>query len=338
MRRLLPIAAGLAVLALAPVQAVAHDPDPIFSGGLYTQNKVLQYRWTTSGTPPLDMKGAIHAARDDSNASRKSKAPSFDYDTGAGNVIYYGTEVPCGTNGLACFRRDTPDWFGMWFRPNGYRFEWGTLRWCELSGSPDGCYDAENIALDEFGHVLVLDHHENYADDSDYKDAVVQTYSRTKPKAGYNAHVYGRCDVASLQQAYDLSSYTTPYSTCSSIPTEVTLTVNDASVPSGSMVTFTATLTSAGEGRLSNNPMNGRIVVLQQRTSSGWSDVMTLGGTTTNGMYRGSLTVRSTQDYRSLFRGPSNEGVETDGSPAITISVSSTCSGSGCPKSTIPAR
>ena len=123
------------MLAVAPVQAVAHDPDPIFGGGLYTQNKVLQYRWTSSGTPPLDMKGAIHAARDDSNASRKSKAPSFDYDSGAGNVIYYGTDVPCGTNGLACFRRDTPDWFGMWFRPNGYRFEWGTLRWCELSGA-----------------------------------------------------------------------------------------------------------------------------------------------------------------------------------------------------------
>ena len=83
MRRLLAIVAGLVVLAVAPVQAVAHDPDPIFTGGLYTQNKVLQYRWTTSGTPPLDMKLAIHAARDDSNASRKSKAPSFDYDTGA---------------------------------------------------------------------------------------------------------------------------------------------------------------------------------------------------------------------------------------------------------------
>jgi hypothetical protein len=337
MRRLVAILAGLVLLAAGPVQAVAHDPDPIFSGGLYAQNKVLQYRWTTSGTPPLDMKGAIHAARDDSNASRKSKAPSFDYDTGASNVIYYGADVPCGTNGLACFRRDTPDWFGMWFRPNGFRFEWGTLRWCELSGA-DGCYDAENIALDEFGHVLVLDHHDNYADDSDYKDAVVQTYSRTKPRAGYNAHAYGRCDVAALQQAYDLSSYTTLYSTCFDVPTEVTLRVNDASVSAGSMVTFTATLTSAGEGRLSNNPMNGRTVVLQQRTSSGWSDVMTLGGTSTNGMYRGSLTVRSTQEYRSLFRGPSNEGVDTDGSAAITVSVSSACSGSACPQSTVPAR
>jgi hypothetical protein len=333
MTRLLAIAAGLVVLVSSPVQVVAHSPDPIFEGGLYAQNKVLQYRWTSSGTPPLDMRVAINAARDDSNASRKSKSPSFEFDTGAGNVVYYGSDVPCGTNGLACFRRDTPDWFGMWFRPSGFRFDWGTLRWCELSGSPDGCYDAENIALDEFGHVLVLNHHANFADASDYRDAVVQAVSRTKPKSGYNAHVFGRCDVASLQQQYDVASYTTLYSTCLDVPTVVTLSVNDAAVPSGSMVTFTATLTSAGDGRLSNNPMNGRTVVLQQRTSSGWSDVMTMSGTSTNGQYRASLTVRSTKDYRSLFRAPSNEGVSADGSPAITVTVSSTCTGI-CPSST----
>jgi hypothetical protein len=331
MTRVLGSLLAVVLTAAMTAPAVAHGPDPILSGGLFTQNKVLQYRWTSSGTPPLDMKGAIHAARDDVNASRRSKSPSFDYDTGATNVIYYGTDVPCGTNGLACFRRDTPDWFGMWFRPNGYRYDWGTLRWCELSGA-DGCYDAENIALDEFGHVLVLDHHDNFNDDSDYKDAVVQTFSRTKPKAGYNAHAFGRCDVAALQQAYDIQSSTTLYSTCFDVPTVVTLAVSDSSVSSGSMVTFTSTLTSAGGGRLSNNPMNGRTVVLQQRTSAGWSDVLTMAGTSTNGQYRASLTARSTQDYRALFRGPSNEGVETDASSAITVTVSSSCAGT-CPSS-----
>ena len=192
------------VLALgAAVPVTAHDPDPTL-GDLFAQSKVLQYRWSSSGTPPYDMKIAIHDARDDANASRKAKSPTFDYDTGGSNVVYYGTDVPCGVNGLACFQRDPPGWFGMWFRENGHRFDWGTLRWCELAGSPDGCYDAENIALDEFGHVLGLGHHDNFADDSDYKDAVVQTYSRTKPKAGYNAHVFGRCDVATLQQQYDV--------------------------------------------------------------------------------------------------------------------------------------
>jgi hypothetical protein len=330
-RRLALLAA--VVLALgAAAPAAAHDPDPVL-GDMFAQNKVLQYRWSASGTPPADMRNAIHDARDDSNATRKAKAPTFDYDTGASNVVYYGTTVPCGVNGLACFQRDPPGWFGVWFRENGHRFDWGTLRWCELSGAPDGCYDAENIALDELGHVLGLGHHDNYADDSDYKDAVVQTYSRTKPRAGYNAHVYGRCDIATLQQQYDVLAFTTLYSTCLDVPTVATLAASATSVKSGAMVTFTATITSDGSGRLSNNPVSGRDIALQQRTSSGWSDVTTMNATSAAGTYTASLTVRASQDYRALFRKPSNEGLRSDFSPAVSITVSATCT-SPCPQST----
>jgi hypothetical protein len=331
MSRRLGLLLGAALVLAGVVPVVAHDPDPTFSE-LYAQNKVLQYRWSGSGTPPLDMRYAIHDARDDANASRKAKSPTFDYDTAAGNVIYYGTSVPCGVNGLACFQRDPPGWFGMWFRENGHRFDWGTLRWCELSGAPDGCYVAENIALDEFGHVLGLNHHDNFADDSDYKDAVVQTYSRTKPRTGYNAHVFGRCDVASLQQEYDVLTSTTLYSTCLDVPTVATLAASSTSVTAGAMVTFTATLTSDGSGRLSNNAMSGRTLVLQQRTSSGWADVLTMSGGSAAGTYTASLTVRSTQDYRALFRKPTNEGVRTDASGAVSITVSAACT-SLCPQS-----
>ena len=93
----------------------------------------------------------------------------------------------------------------MWLREQGHVFDWGTLKWCQAYASPpNGCYDAETIALDEFGHVEGLDHHVNYADDSDYVDAVVQTYSRTKPSTGWNMHAFGRCDVATLQLQYDM--------------------------------------------------------------------------------------------------------------------------------------
>jgi hypothetical protein len=221
----------------------------------------------------------------------------------------------------------------MWFRPNGHRFDWGTLRWCELSGAPDGCFDAENVALDELGHVLGLDHHDNYADDSDYKDAVVQTYTRAKPRSYYNAHVLGRCDVAKLQAMYDVATWSTLYSTCGDVPTVLTLSASTTSVTSGSMVTFTAKLTSAGTNLLSNNPMSGRTVVLQQRTSSGWVDLVTLGPAASSGTYAGSLTVRASQDYRALFRKPSNEGVRGDTSATVAITVKSACSGSICPQS-----
>ena len=103
----------------------------------------------------------------------------------------------------------------MWLREHGRVFDWGTLRWCQMYASPpNGCYDAETIALDEFGHIQGLDHHVNHSDDRDYLDAVVQTFSRTQPSSGWNMHVYGRCDVATLQLRYDVASWTTPYSTC----------------------------------------------------------------------------------------------------------------------------
>ena len=198
--------------------ALAATPDP-FMGSPFNQNQLLAYRWGSGAVPTTAIKTAINAAADDSNASRKSKAPTFAYDAGGSNSISYGVDVPCGVNGLACFRRDAPDWFAVYLRENGHRFDWGTLRWCEATDRPNGCYDAENITLDELGHVLGLDHHVNLPDDSDYGDAVVQTYSRAKPRAFYNAHVFGRCDIATLQQVYDVTTSSTSYSTCLDVPT-----------------------------------------------------------------------------------------------------------------------
>ena len=102
--------------------------------------------------------------------------------TDAPNPIGYGSGATCGPAGIACFTRSVPDRFTMWFRQQGYPFDWGTLRWCQAySSPPTGCFDVENIALDEFAHIEGLGHHVNYADERDYLDAVVQTYSRQKP-------------------------------------------------------------------------------------------------------------------------------------------------------------
>ena len=89
--------------------------------------------------------------------------------------------------------------------------------------APNGCYDAETIALDEFGHVDGLGHHVNRADDSDYLDAVVQTFSRTKPNAGWNVHSLGRCDTATLQLRYDMLDAAAKYSTCLDLATVLTV-------------------------------------------------------------------------------------------------------------------
>jgi len=325
---------GLALLGLVagtPAPAGAHSPDPVLAGGLFAQNAGLRFKWATGGTPPAAMLTAINAAAAGSNASRKSKAPTFTYDTAGGNTVYYGIGVPCGVNGLACFRRDAPTWFAISLRENGHRFDWGTLRWCEMNGDPDGCYDAENVMLDELGHVLGLDHHVNYADESDYKDAVVQTYSHAKPRVGWDAHVFGRCDVATLQQQYGVASWSTLYSTCLDIATRTTLSVTSTSVVPGTMVTFTATLASAGDGRLLDNPMSGRVVVLQRLSGTTWADALTLGAGAAAGSYVGNLTMQGSGDYRAAYRKPATEGVRTSTSAAVRITVAAGCTLKICP-------
>lgn len=307
--------------ALAPV--AAHSPDPIMGGGLFAQNQVLKYRW--AGSPSAAMKTAINAGVADANTTRKSRAPTFAYDAKGASTVYYGEDVPCGVNGLACMRRDAPDDFGVWLRENGHRFDWGTLRWCELSGSPDGCYEVENVMLDELGHVMVLGHHENYPDESDYRDAVVQTLSRTKPRSGWNAHAFGRCDVATLQQQYDVTNATTLYSTCLDVPTALSVTASRTSVPVGSSVIFTATLATDGSGRLSNNFVSSRVVVLQQRLAAGWSDLATMAAGTSAGTYTATVPIWGTRDYRVLFRKPTAEGLRASSSPAVTVTATSTC-------------
>lgn len=324
-----------ASVALPASPAQAHAPDPLLGGGLYAQNQALKFRWAADAVPPAAARTALLDAAAGSNASRASKAPTFTFDAAATNAVAYGGAVPCGVNGIACMRRDTAtNWFGVWFRPHGQRFDWGTLHWCQLLAKiADGCYDMENVMLDELGHVLVLGHHENLPDASDYLDAVVQTYSRTRPKAGWNAHVYGRCDVATLQRQYDVLTWSTPYSTCLDIPTVLALSAGSSSVPYGGTATFTAALkVGDGYGRLSENPLADRVVVLQRRAGgSVWSDIVVMTRALPAGTYTAAVTVTSSGEWRAVFRKPANEGLRAATSPTSTVTVTGSCTTSPCP-------
>ena len=198
----------------------------------------------------------------------------------------------------------------MWFREQGHVFDWGTMKWCQAyTTPPNGCYDAENIALDEFGHVEGLGHHDNYDSDSDYGDAVVQTYSRTKPSAGYNKHVFGRCDVARLQIIYDLVSTSNKYSTCLDLSTVLTIAASSTLVVEGGSTTLTATLKvvdADAYGRLGGNAVSGRTVTLQRRAAGTYVLTQSQGGAT---------------EYRAVFSTPSNEGINGDSSPAVLVNV-----------------
>jgi hypothetical protein len=252
--------------------------------------------------------------------------------------IAYGGAVPCSSYGIACMNRTgVPDSFnGMWFRPYGWAFDWGTLRWCQGQSTPtNGCYDAENVALDEFGHIEMLGHHVNLADESDFQDAVVQFAARSRPKAGWDEHVLGRCDVARLQLEYALESSSDKVSTCLSLTTSLSAVASATTIDAGSSVritgTFKVAVASAAKS-LSGDPLSGRTITLQRRLpgATSWSTYGTLAGNSTAGSYGLTLTPSTTYDYRLVFTAPTSEGLQSATSATVRVAVIS------CP--TAPAR
>lgn len=312
---------------------LAHGPDPLLSGGAFRQDQQLHFRWRSGAEPIATIKTAIKAAATDATDLQASRAATFVYDASGGNPIGYGIGATCGVNGLACFTRDAPNGFTMWLREQGHVFDWGTLKWCQTySSPPNGCYDAETIALDEFGHVEGLGHHVNKDDDSDYLDAVVQTYSRTKPSTGWNVHDFGRCDTAALQMLYDLTSSTAKYSTCLDLATVLTLTASSTTIAVGSATTLTATLKVVEDTDyllLRSNPVSARTVTLQRRApgATTWTTIGPMSAGSTTGTYLLSQRPGATTEYRAVFATPSNEGINGNSSPAVRVSVGS-CLGS----------
>lgn len=317
---------GVMVTAASAGPATAHAPDPTLSGSLFGQDQELRFRWRSGSEPPAAMRTAIRAAADDSNATRASQAATFVYDASGANMIGYGTGT-CGVNGIGCFSRTAPTSFTIWLREHGRSFDWGVLRWCQMQTEPtNGCYDAETIALDEFGHVEILNHHVNFVDESDYTDAVVQTFSRTRPKAGWNMHTYGVCDTATLQIKYDVPTLSSSYSACLDLLTIVTLSISDSSIAFGAPVDFGSLLrvaTNTAYGRLSANPIAKRTVRLQRRAigSTTWTTFFTLPPSTPTGTYRATLRLFETADFRTVFSAPSAEGLRGDTSPTLRVTV-----------------
>jgi hypothetical protein len=179
--------------------------------------------------------------------------------------------------------------------------------------------------LDEFGHVEILNHHANYYGDSDYTDAVVQTVSRAKPLSGWNAHAFGRCDVASLQVQYDMQSWGAKYSTCLDLTTTMTLVADPASLAASGTVTLTATLKVAdnpAHSRLALNPVALRVVTLQSRAPGGsWTTVGAMPYGSPSGTYTRAVRLTSRTEFRAVFATPTDEGLRGTTSPIVTVAV-----------------
>lgn len=318
--------AAVVLLLVAAAGAAAHLPDPVLSSR-WNQNQSVTFAWRSGWVPAYGYQTAIKAAAADVNASRGSQAATFSYGAGSGNPIGYGTAATCSVGGLACFTSNAPSSFTMWFREQGHLFDWGALRWCQAySSPPDGCFDMETIALDEFGHVEILNHHSTFSDGTDYSDAVVQTVSRAKPKAGWNAPALARCDIASLQMQYDMQGWGARYSTCLDLATTLALTASPTAVAMNGTTTLTASLKVADRAeyvRLAANPVALRTVMLQRRpaSTSPWTTVGSMAFGPTSGTYQASMTLTARTEFRAVFYKPSDEGLRAAISATVPVVV-----------------
>jgi hypothetical protein len=319
--------APLALAALLPEATAAHGPDPVLGGGLFDQDEGLLFDWRPGAAPPEAIRIAIKAAAADVNATKASRAPTFAAKDAASNRVGYGVGATCGVNGIACFSRSAPTGFSMWFREQGHVFDWGTMKWCQsYSQPPNGCFDAETVALDEFGHVEGLDHHVNAGDEADYLDAVVQTYSHAKPAVGWNMHRFGVCDVATLQREYDVPDSATKLSTCLDLATTLTLSASPVRVASGVSTTLTATLrigSSSAYERLKSNALPGRAVTLQRRFvgSPTWVAAGTMAAGSSAGTYIFATRPSASTEYRATFTTSTTEGLRGSASSVVTVTV-----------------
>ncbi len=341
--------AQLAVLATAfalaqALPVAAHSPDPLLGTTPWGQNQVVQYMWASGQVPPAWAATNIDAGAADSEASRNSKAALFERSDAAASKIAYGGAHPCPSYGIACMNRSgVPISFGVWFRPHGTALDWGALRWCQAQSTfTNGCYDIRRVALDEFGHVEMLNHHANYDDESDYLDAVVQYAGRSRPKEGWNTHVYGRCDVARLQLEYELLESDDLVSTCLSLATTLTIAADPASVVAGSSTRVTGELeiaVASAAKRLSGDPLSLRKVTLQRRDlgSTAWVVVATMSAVSGSaGSYAFTLNPTVTADYRLSYDAPASEGLKDTTSAVYRIAVGiGPCSVTG---SKVPAK
>jgi hypothetical protein len=122
--------AVLLIALLVPQATLASSVTPV-KYGRWRQDQVVPFIWKADAKPPAWLKAAILAAADDSASSRGSRAAVFEHAESANSWIGYMEDV-CAEAAIGCAWNNAPSSFSLRIRPQGWVFDWGTLRWCLL--------------------------------------------------------------------------------------------------------------------------------------------------------------------------------------------------------------
>ncbi len=302
---------------------------------------VLSYKYHATDTSPSWMRAAVDDAADDATDSSKSLSPIFIRMEGnSKGIIRYTSSFPSSCQAaIACASHDNDQWT-LRMRPQGYDFRWGELRWCQKATS-DGCFDAERVALHEFGHVVGLDHPETAGFRLSPSYTVMHQVTPSRPHSSWDRHGFGSCDVASLQEQYGLPTMSTHIAGCNDVDTRISLSTSASRLTAGSKLVLTATLRirsdSAKYREISGIRLNARSVQLKRRPagSSGAWTTSWMRWAEVPGIYTLTLYPRATYEYKAVFPSPDDEGLNGDTSDEVRVPVTGVCSGI-CPSEEDP--
>lgn len=331
---------GALAVDLDPSAAAASDlpmkdPTPVPIYDRWGSWEVLSFRFHATDASPSWMRTAVLAAAEDATTTSKALSPIFfPTDSGGNGVIRYTASFPQGcSTSIACASHDANSWT-LRMRPHGYDFRWGTLRWCERSDG-NGCFDAEHVALHEFGHAIGLDHPESMGHHLPASSTVMHRVTPAKPDPSWSRHAFGSCDVASLQEQFGVPTMATTIASCNDVQTTLSLAASATSLAAGGRVTFKATLRVKGSGAygaLSGIRLNGRDVQLRRRaagTTGSWT-ISTMRRTDTPGVYSLSLAPTRSYEFKAVFPTPELEGLRGSSSQEIVVRVTGGSASSGC--------
>ncbi len=311
----------------AYLPAGAARPVPSFAAGGWAAGKVLTYRWGDGAVPPTWARDALRAAADDAGSTSGASGPRFVYRSDASDSVRYTGAFPsyCSRSGIACAARNMPTFWGVWLRPHGTDFAWGTLRWCQKDSS-SGCFDIRRVLLHELGHVTGLNHPSTAGFTLGVHETVMQAITPAKPKPGSSRHSFGRCDVATLQELYDTPTNQTAISTCNDVTTKLELSAAGGTIDAGASVKLTAELhivNKSAYGELAGNPLNGRSVKLKYRragSDDAWNTAW-MRSQYSSGRYSATIAPQQTWEFKATFPAPTDEGLRYSRSEIVKVKV-----------------
>ena len=298
---------------------------PAFPAGAWPKDTVLPFAWLDGALPPDWARTPITTGAAEASDTTLARSPRFVHRSGAADTVRYTSSFPTFCRyGIACASRNMPVSWLVWLRPHGTDFSWGTLRWCQKDDSA-GCFDLRRVLIHELGHITGLDHPSREGFNLEANETVMHAITPAKPSAGSTRHAFGRCDVATLQELYDLPGSTTPVSTCNDVATELALGASAASVLPGTTVRLRADLKIAplsSVGRLAGNALNGRSVKLRYRragSSDAWTTLWM--EPLVNGGYSLTIAPQATWEYQAVFPAPVAEGLRASTSATLKVRV-----------------